>query len=55
MESSVDVARYQWEEGSRRLEAEASDPDAYEALMEQVAAVAEELRRRIGEHFTLEE
>lgn len=55
VESSVDVARYQWEEGSRRLEAEASDPDAYEALMEQVAAVAEELRRRIGEHFTLEE
>jgi hypothetical protein len=51
--SYVDTARQQWEEGSRRLSAEAADPVAYEALMEQVDAVIEALRRRIGEHFTL--
>jgi cobyrinic acid a,c-diamide synthase len=49
----VETARHQWEEGSRRLAAAVSDPDAYEILIAQVEAVTEELRRRIGEHFTL--
>jgi cobyrinic acid a,c-diamide synthase len=53
--SYVETARQQWEEGNRRLSAAASDPDAYEALMAQVEAVTEALRRRIGEHFTLAE
>ena len=53
MASKLDVARHQWEEGDRRLSAEASDPLAYDALMDQVEAVTEEIRRRIGEHFTL--
>jgi hypothetical protein len=53
--SYLDTARQQWEEGNRRLSAEVSDPKAFEALMEQVEAVTEELRRRIGEHFTLGE
>lgn len=51
--SSVDSVRQQWEEGSRRLAAEASNPAVYEVLMEQVEAVTEALRRRIGERFTL--
>jgi hypothetical protein len=55
VESYVDTARHQWEEGNRRLSATASDPDAFEALMTQVQAVTEALRRRIGEHFTLAE
>jgi hypothetical protein len=55
MRDYVDVARHQWAEGNRRLTEQAPDRDAYEALMEQVAAVTEELRRRIGEHFTLEQ
>jgi hypothetical protein len=46
----VDVARQQWEEGHRRLQAEPSD-----RLHEQVEAVTEELRRRIGLTFTLTE
>lgn len=50
---AVDAARQQWEEGSRRLSSEASNPAAYELLMEQVEAVTEALRRRIGERFTL--
>ena len=55
MASYVDTARHQWAEGNRRLSDAASDPDAYETLMAQVEAVTEELRRRIGEHFTLAE
>lgn len=55
MASYLDAARQQWEEGDRRLSATVSDPDAFEALMEQVEAVTEALRRRIGEHFTLDE
>ena len=55
MTSSVTVARQQWDDGIRRLEAQARDPDAYEVLLAQVEAVTEALRRRIGEHFTLEE
>jgi hypothetical protein len=49
----VDTARQQWEEGSRRLSAEASNPAIYDALMEQVELVTEALRRRVGDHFTL--
>lgn len=52
-EIAVDAARQQWEEGSRRLSSEASNPAVYEVLMEQVEAVTEALRRRIGERFTL--
>lgn len=55
MASYVETARHQWEEGSRRLSASARDPDAYEVLLQQVEAVTEALRRRIGERFTLAE
>lgn len=55
MADAVDVVRQQWAEGDRRIAAEQSNPDLYDRLMEQVDAVAEELRRRIGEHFTLAE
>ena len=53
MTSYVEAARQQWAEGNRRLSSESSDPGAYEVLMDQVEAVTEELRRRIGEHFTI--
>jgi hypothetical protein len=55
MSAVVEHARQEWEESSRRLESEASDRQRYERLMEQVDAVGAELRRRIGETFTLSE
>ena len=55
MLSSVDTARQQWEDGNRRLEAEASDPERYRRLLEQLEVVMEELRKRVGETFTLAE
>jgi hypothetical protein len=51
----VQLARQQWEDGRRRLERARSDPAAYERLNAQVELVAAELRRRVGQTFTLAE
>ncbi len=48
-------ARHQWEDGRRRLAAEAAEPARHDQLLDLVDAVADELRRRIGQHFTLEQ
>ncbi len=53
--SSVETARQEWEDGHRRLSAEARDPTRRERLLAQVDAVTYELRRRIGQTFTLDE
>lgn len=53
--SSVEAARQQWEDGNRRLESQSSDPDAYLRLVEQLEVAIEELRKRMGETFTLAE
>jgi hypothetical protein len=53
MASALEAARQQWAEGNRRLESQASDPDIYERLLEQLEAATEELRKRVGETFTL--
>ena len=52
---TLSVARHQWEEGARRLAAAQSDPARYRALAALVDAVADELRRRVGQTFTLAE
>jgi hypothetical protein len=51
----LDSARYQWEEGRRRLEATASETARYRQLSALVDAVSDELRRRVGQTFTLAE
>jgi hypothetical protein len=51
----LETARHQWEEGYRRLEAAIGDPSRYERLSAQVEAMTEELRRRLGQIFTLRE
>lgn len=56
--SSVDVAlaRHEWEEGSRRLEAtRETDPVLYLELVRLAEVVTSELRGRIGQTFTLDE
>ena len=51
----VDSARYQWEEGLRRLESEGEDTARSRHLAVLVEAVVDELRRRVGQTFTLAE
>ena len=50
--AALDHVRQEWEEGHRRLAAARDTPD-YERLMAQVEVVRDELRRRVGETFTL--
>lgn len=49
------LVRQEWEEGSRRLEAEHGDRRRYETLLRQIEIVSEELPRRVGQTFTLAE
>jgi hypothetical protein len=49
------LVQQEWEEGNRRLEAERDDGRRYETLLRQVEIVSEELRKQVGQTFTLEE
>jgi hypothetical protein len=49
------LIRQEWEEGDRRLEAERADPRRYERLLAQVAIVTDELRKQVGQTYSLEE
>jgi hypothetical protein len=51
----IDNAIFQWEEGYRRLQAARSDPGAYRLLGRVVVAVEDELRKRLGSSFSIEE
>ena len=51
----IDAARYQWDDGRRRLAEYGPETARYRHLMILVDAVADELRRRLGGTFTLAE
>jgi hypothetical protein len=51
----VEIARQEWAEGHRRLEAERMNASRYDVLHTQVDAITAELRRRVGGVFTLAE
>ena len=51
----VELARRQWEDGSRRIEALREDRRRYRTLLDQVEIVLVELRKRVGQTFTLGE
>lgn len=53
--SQVEVARQEWEEGTRRLEAARDDGRRYRQLLGLLELVLDELRRRIGQTYTLGE
>jgi hypothetical protein len=56
MSAAVESARSQWLEGDRRLAGIArSDRAAYARLLGQIEVVTEEIRKRIGQVFTLAE
>ena len=55
MASALETTRREWEEGNRRLRAAASEPFLYERLLAEVDLVLEQLRRRVGGTFTLDE
>jgi alcohol dehydrogenase class IV len=55
VEDTVTLVRQEWEEGHRRLEAERSDRRRYEQLVRQVEVLVDELRKQVGQTFTLRE
>ena len=55
MRTALESTRSEWEEGNRRPEAAASDRPRYQRLLEELDLVLEELRKRVGETFTLDE
>ena len=54
-QAAVETTRREWEEGHRRLEALADDAGLYRRLLAELEVVTDELRRRVGETFTLEQ
>jgi hypothetical protein len=53
--SQIQVARQEWEEGSRRLEAAREEGRRYRQLLELLDLVLDELRKRVGQTYTLGE
>jgi hypothetical protein len=51
----AESTRQEWEEGYRRVQATRADRRRYRALMADVDAVRDELRRKVGQTFTLDE
>jgi hypothetical protein len=49
------LMQHEWEDAGRRLEAERGDGRRYERLLEQVDIVLEELRKKVGQTYTLDE
>jgi hypothetical protein len=49
------LIRREWEDGNRRLEGERSDALRYRTLVRQVELVVDELRKQVGQTFTLAE
>ena len=55
MSTVLESTRHEWQEGHRRLQAAAVDRAGYARLLHEVDVVLEELRRRVGQTFTLDE
>jgi hypothetical protein len=53
--SQVEIARQEWEEGRRRLEAARGERRRYRQLLQLLDLVHDELRKRVGQTYTLRE
>jgi hypothetical protein len=53
--SRIEIARQEWEEGTRRLEATRVEERRYRQLVELLELVVNELRKRIGQTYSLSE
>jgi hypothetical protein len=52
---SLESTRQEWEEGYRQLQAQSRDRARYARLADQVEILRDELRRRVGQTFTISE
>ena len=49
------LIRHEWDEGQRRLEAERDDQRRYRQLVAQVDVILDELRKQVGQTYSLDE
>ena len=54
-QATLEATRDEWEEGYRRLEVAAGNRQRYAQLLAELELVLDELRRRVGQTFTLDE
>lgn len=52
-EAAVEIARTEWRDGEQQLESESRSGPRYRAMIDQVDVIVGELRRRVGQTFTL--
>ena len=52
---TLELTRHEWEDGYRQLEAARADSRRYQRLVLQVELVANELRKHVGQTYTLAE
>ena len=52
---ALDTVRQEWEEGDRRFEEAARDSAVKPRLLAQLEVVSDELRKRVGQTFTLDD
>jgi hypothetical protein len=52
---AVESVRQEWEQGYRRFDESVRDPALRSQLLEQLEVVTDELRKRVGQTFTLAE
>jgi hypothetical protein len=53
--ATIEVSRQQWHEGYQRFQALANSSPAADRLYRELETISDELRRRIGQTFTLAE
>lgn len=53
MPADETLLQQEWEEGHRRLESERGDRRRYETLLGQIDVVTDELRKRVGQTYTV--
>ena len=53
--SALAVARHEWEDGTRRLESTRNDVPRYHRLLELLNLIVDELQKRVGQTYTLEQ
>jgi len=51
----LNLIRQEWDDGNRRLESQRFDAPRYHRLVLQVELVVDELRKKVGQTFTLAE
>ena len=52
---TLEAVRQEWDEGNRRFENAARDPVLRPRLLAQLEVVVDELRKRVGQTFTLDD